>query len=171
MAKGRAYDNLYARLETKEGEKELYILARKRDRAGKNVQHVRIIKDENGNVRVNLEPVLKRWKEYFEKLMNEENNRDPRTEEAEMVNEEVNCVSREKVKNAIRRMKKGKTVGSDELPLEVWKFMEKMRIKFLIRLFNRLLMGKRMPEEWKESVLIPSYKNKETHSAVETIEK
>ena len=44
---------------------------------------------------------LKRWKEYFEKLMNEENNRDPRTEEPEVVNEEVNCVSREEVKNAM----------------------------------------------------------------------
>ena len=89
MAKGRAYDNLYARLETKEGEKELYRLARKRDRAGNDVLHVRVIKDENGNVMVNSEAVLKRWKEYFEKLMNEENNRDPRTEEAEVVNEEV----------------------------------------------------------------------------------
>ena len=37
MAKGRAYDNLYARLETKEGEKELYRLARQRHRAGKDV--------------------------------------------------------------------------------------------------------------------------------------
>ena len=43
--------------------------------------------------------------------MNEENNREPRTEEAEVVNEEVNCVSREEVKNALRRMKKGKAVG------------------------------------------------------------
>ena len=51
--------------------------------------------------------------------MNEENNRDPRTEEAEMVNEEVNCVSREEVKNALRRMKKGKAVRSYELPVEV----------------------------------------------------
>ena len=110
MAKGRAYDNLYARLETKEGEKELYRLARHRDRAGKDVQHVRVIKDENGNVMVNSEAVLKRWKEYFEKLMNEENNRDPRTEEAEVVNEEVNCVSRE-VKNLLRRMKKVKQLG------------------------------------------------------------
>ena len=32
--------------------------------------------------------------------------------EAEVVNEEVNCVSREEVK---RRMKKGKAVGPDEL--------------------------------------------------------
>ena len=77
MAKKRAYDNLYARLETKEGEKELYRLARQRDRAGKDVQYVRVIKDENGNVMVNSEAVLKRWKEYFEKLMNEENNRGP----------------------------------------------------------------------------------------------
>ena len=46
MAKGRAYDNLYARLETKEGEKELYRLARQRYRAGKDAQHVRVIKDE-----------------------------------------------------------------------------------------------------------------------------
>ena len=89
MAKGRVYDDLYARLETKEGEKELYRLARQRDRAGKDVQHVRVIKDENGNVMVNSEAVLKRWKKYFEKLMNEENNRDPRTEEAEVVKEEV----------------------------------------------------------------------------------
>ena len=53
MAKGRAYKDLYARLETKEGEKELYRLARLRNRVGKDVQHVKVIKDENGNVMVN----------------------------------------------------------------------------------------------------------------------
>ena len=134
MAKGRmtdcAYDDLYAKLETKEGEKELYKLARQRDKAGKDVQHVRIIKDENGNVMVNSEAVLKRWKEYFEKLMNEKNNKDSRTEEAEVVNEEVNCISREEVKNALRRMKKGKAVGPDGLPVKVWKCMGEMGINF-----------------------------------------
>ena len=146
MAKGRAYDDLYAILETKEGEKELYRLARQRNRAGKDVQHVRVIKDENGNVMINSEAVLKRWKEYFEKLMNEENNREPTTEEPEVVNEEVNCVSKEEVKNELRRMKKVKAVGPVELPVEVWKCMKEMGIKFLTRLFNRLLMGERMPE-------------------------
>ena len=138
MAKERAYDNFYARLETKEGKKELYRLARQRDRAGKDLQHVRVIKDKNGNVMVNSEAVLKRWNEYFEKLMNKENNRDPRTEETEVVNEEVNCVSREEVKNALRRMKKGEAVARDELPVEVWKCMGKMKIEILTRLFNRL---------------------------------
>ena len=75
MAKGRAYDNLYARLETKECVKELYILARQRDRAGKDVQHMKVTKDKNGYVMVNSEAVLKRWKEYFEKLMNKKNDK------------------------------------------------------------------------------------------------
>ena len=105
-------------------------------RAGKDVQHVWIIKDENGYIMVNSEAVLKRWKEYFEKLINEKNNREPRTKEAEVVNEEVNCVSREEVKNASRRMKKDKAVGPDELPVEVWKRMGKMRIKVLTRLLT-----------------------------------
>ena len=147
-------------METKESEKELYKLARQRDRAGKDVLHVRVIKDENGNVMVNSKAVLKRGKKYFEKLMNEENNRDPRTEEAEVVNEEVNCVSREEVKNALRMIKKGKAVGPNELPIEVWNCMGEMGIKFLTRLFNRLLVGEQMPEEWRRSVLIPIYKNK-----------
>ena len=92
--------------------------------------------------------------------MNEENNREPRTEEPEVVNEEVNCVSREEVKNALRKIKKSKAVGPDELPVEIWKCMGKMGIKFFTRLFNRLLVGERMPEEWRRSVLISSYKNK-----------
>ena len=160
MAKGRQYNNFYARLKTK-GEKELYRLTRQRDRAGKDVQHIRVMKDENSNVMVSSEAVLKGWREYFEKLMNEENDRELRTEEAEVVNEKVNCISREKVKNALRRIRKGKAVGSNpELPVEVWKCMKEMGIEFLTKLFNRLLMGEQMPEEWRRSVLIPIYKNK-----------
>ena len=77
MAKRHVHGDLYARLETKKGE-ELYRLAGQRDRAGKDVQHVRVLKDENGNEMVNSEAVLKRWKEYFEKLMNKENDRESR---------------------------------------------------------------------------------------------
>ena len=60
-------------------------------------------------------------------------------------------------------MKKVKAVGPDELPIEVWKCMREMKIEFLTRLFNRLLVGERMLEErkeWRRSVLISIYKNK-----------
>ena len=40
-AKPKAYAELYERFDTKEGEKDLYHLARQRDQAGKEVHQVR----------------------------------------------------------------------------------------------------------------------------------
>ena len=116
--------------------------------------------DEYGNVMVSLEVVLNRWKECFEKLMNKKNDREPRKAEVEVVNEKINFVSREEVKNVLRRMEKGKAVGPGQLPVEVWKCMEEMGIEFLTRLFKKLFVGEHMPEEGRRSVLIPIYKNK-----------
>ncbi|KAK3535646.1 hypothetical protein QTP70_018430 [Hemibagrus guttatus] len=70
-AKQKAYDELYTRLDTREGEKDLYSLARQRDRDGKDVQQARVIKDRDGRVLTSEESVQRRWKEYFEELMNE----------------------------------------------------------------------------------------------------
>ena len=105
---------------------------------GKDVQQVSIMKDENGYVMISSEAMLKKWKEYFEKLINEENDGVSKTEEIEIVNNGVNCASREEVKNALRRMKQGKAVGLDELPVEIWKCMGEMGIEFLTRLLNKL---------------------------------
>ena len=54
-------NRLYEKLDTKEGEKDLYRLARQRDRAGKDVLQVRVIKDADGNVLTSEESVLRRW--------------------------------------------------------------------------------------------------------------
>ncbi|KAK3564430.1 hypothetical protein QTP86_020368 [Hemibagrus guttatus] len=82
-AKQKAYDELYTRLDTREGQKDLYRLARQRDRDGKDVQQVRVIKDRDGRVLTSEESVQRRWKEYFEELMNEENGELCGTEIAE----------------------------------------------------------------------------------------
>ncbi|KAK3507426.1 hypothetical protein QTP70_020625, partial [Hemibagrus guttatus] len=79
-AKQKAYDELYTRLDTREGQKDLYRLARQKDRDGKDVQQVRVIKDRDGRVLTSEESVQRRWKEYFEELMNEENEREKRVE-------------------------------------------------------------------------------------------
>ncbi|KAK3571137.1 hypothetical protein QTP86_003098 [Hemibagrus guttatus] len=59
-AKQKAYDELYTRLDTREGEKDLYRLARQRDRDGKDVQQVRVIKDRDERVLTNLEKAYDR---------------------------------------------------------------------------------------------------------------
>ncbi|MEQ2261067.1 hypothetical protein XENORESO_005254 [Xenotaenia resolanae] len=63
---------------SEEGEKVLYTLARRRDRDEKDVQQVRVIKDEDGNVLTDSTSVIGRWKEYFEELVNEEIKREQR---------------------------------------------------------------------------------------------
>ncbi|KAK4318915.1 hypothetical protein Pmani_010106 [Petrolisthes manimaculis] len=92
-AKDRAYEKLYEKFDSREGEKDLYRLARQRDRAGRDVQHVKMIKDVDGNILTSEESVLRRWKEYFEELMNIENVRERRLEELEEWNEEVQEIS------------------------------------------------------------------------------
>ena len=63
-AKVKAYDDLYLKLDTEEGEKKnLYRLARVRDDAGKDVQQVKEIKDADGNVPTNGERARRRWLE------------------------------------------------------------------------------------------------------------
>ena len=93
------------------------------------------MKDESGNVMLSSKAVLKRWMEYFEKLINEENAECLGQRKQKWLKKKVNCVSRE-VKNSLKRMKKGKTVGPDDLPVEVWKCSVKMWIKFSTRLLN-----------------------------------
>ncbi|KAK3523476.1 hypothetical protein QTP86_033588 [Hemibagrus guttatus] len=138
-AKQKAYDELYTRLDTREGEKDLYRLARQRDRDGKDVQQVRVIKDRDGRVLTSEESVQRRWKEYFEELMNEENEREKRVEGVNSVEQKVDKIRKDEVRKALKRMKSGKAVGSDDIPVEVWKCLGEAAVEFLASLFNRVL--------------------------------
>ncbi|KAK3532154.1 hypothetical protein QTP86_009025 [Hemibagrus guttatus] len=159
-AKQKAYEELYTRLDTREGEKDLYRLARQRDRDGKDVQQVRVIKDRDGRVLTSEESVQRRWKEYFEELMNEENEREKRVEGVNSVEQKVDKIRKDEVRKALKRMKSGKAVGPDDIPVEVWKCLGESAVEFLANLFNRVLESERMPEEWRRSVLVPIFKNK-----------
>ncbi len=59
--KNNAYDELYEELDSKEGERTLYRLARQRHQAGKDVQQVRMMKDKDGKVMTDEESVLRIW--------------------------------------------------------------------------------------------------------------
>ncbi|KAK2917518.1 hypothetical protein Q8A73_004265 [Channa argus] len=159
-AKQRAYEDLYARLDTKEGEVDLYRLARQRDRDGKDMQQVSVIKDKDGNVLTGARSVMGRWKEYFEELMNEENERERRVEEVTGVEQVVAKISKSEVRRTLKRMKSGKAVGPDDKPVEVWKCLGEVAVEFLTSLFNKILESERMPEDWRRSVLVPIIKNK-----------
>ena len=55
VAKSMAYDRLYQKLETKEGEKEVFKLERAKERRTRDLGFVKCIKDENGRVNVRMQ--------------------------------------------------------------------------------------------------------------------
>ena len=122
-ANNNAYDELSEELDSNKGERILYRLARQRHHAGKDVQQVRMMKDTHGKVMTDEESVLRVWKEYYKGLMNEENERERRENDGERVNLEVEKISKEEVRENMKRMKNGKAVGPDDIPVEVWKCM------------------------------------------------
>ena len=68
-------------------------------------------------------------------------------------------ISGEEVRTGLRKMKKGKAQGLDDIPVEVWIAPGNKGVEFLVNFFNRLLQGGKMSDK-QRSVLIPLYKGK-----------
>ncbi|KAE8708554.1 homeobox-leucine zipper protein ATHB-12-like isoform X1 [Hibiscus syriacus] len=66
----------------------------------------------------------------------------------------------EEVKMALRKMGRDKAVGPDQIPITVWLALGEKGVKWLTNIFNIILETANMLEEWRESTVIPIYKNK-----------
>jgi len=64
VAKNNAYERLYQRLNSKEGENEVFKLARAKERRARDLGSVRCSKDEDGRVLVEDAKVQGRWQGY-----------------------------------------------------------------------------------------------------------
>ena len=51
---------------------------------------------------------------------------------------------------ALKRMKRGKAMGPDGIPIEVWRCLGDRAIVWLTKLFNLIFRSNKMPEEWGE---------------------
>ena len=62
VAKGKAYDDLYQRLGTKEGEKDIYRMTRIRERKTRGINQIKYIKDGIDQLLVKDEEIKGRWR-------------------------------------------------------------------------------------------------------------
>ena len=70
VAKSNAYDKLYMRLDSREGEKEVFKLARARERQTRDLSSVRCIKDEDGRVLTEDTKLRERSQSYCYRIFN-----------------------------------------------------------------------------------------------------
>jgi hypothetical protein len=64
------YDGLYQRLGTKEGEKDIYRMAKSIERKARDFIKVKCIKDATERLLTKDEDIKNKWWEYFDKLFN-----------------------------------------------------------------------------------------------------
>ncbi|XP_008472495.1 uncharacterized protein LOC103509649, partial [Diaphorina citri] len=124
IAKVKELDEVYKELETPEGEKKIYRIAKARDLASKDLTHIRQVKNGDGLVLRDENAVKTRWREYFNTLLNKENPREA-VEEREPNQGIVREIERSEVELALSSMKNGKAqMAYDRVPREeIWKCM------------------------------------------------
>jgi hypothetical protein len=161
-AKGQAYEGLYQHLNMKEGEKDIYRMARARDRKTRDLNQVKCIKDEREQLLVKEDEIRHRWQEYFDKLFNRENKNIVRLDDSfnDSNRRFVRRIQVQEVREALKRMKVGKAMGPDDISIKVWRCLRDLAIVWLTKMFNNIYRSNKMSEEWRRSILVPIYKNK-----------
>jgi hypothetical protein len=59
----------------------------------------------------------------------------------------VRRIQESEVKDAFKRMKGGKAIGPDGIPIEVWRSLGDVAIVWLIKLFNLIFRSNKMHDE------------------------
>ena len=103
--------------------------------------------------------IIERWKGYYSKLLSEEN---PGMFFGDgMPNEGLTpAINRKEVEVELKGMKQGKAMGPDGIPVEVWKNLGGEGVDMLLDLLQKIFEQERMPEEWRDTVLVPTFKEK-----------
>jgi hypothetical protein len=158
----QAYTELYRKLDTKEGENDVYKMAKLWERKTRDFNQVKYIRDEVDRLLVKDEEIKNRWREYFKKLFN---NKSEKTaieldDSIDTNRRFVRRIQESEVKETLKKMKIGKALRSDDIPIEVWRCLRDIAIVWLTKLFNIIFRSNKMHDEWRRSILVPIFKNK-----------
>ena len=69
-------------------------------------------------------------------------------------------MTRAEVESALKKMKKNKATGPDEIPVKAWRVLGGEGADVLWILMIKIEEQEHIPDEWRESVLVPIYKEK-----------
>ena len=114
----------------------------------------------SGELAMNTEEKAEIWKEYFDKLLNTEEPRElikKGNKEIGEVEVEVELTI-EDVKKAIRNLKNNKAAGTDGIYPELIKYRGDKLLNRMYELVRQIWEEERIPEEWKETIIVPVYK-------------
>ena len=123
------------------------------------------VKDVNTQMLVGKK-VRKRWAEYFEELLNVQEDREAvivavgDVHVPVMGDENEREITKEEVKRALNETKTDKAAGMDGVKAEMLKEGGMTALEWLVRVFDICFMLSLVPVEWVIACIVPLYKGK-----------
>ena len=117
-----------------------------------------IVKDDKVELVADPHSIMARWRNYFSQLLNAHEDNDVRQAEIHTVEPLVTEPSGFELELAIGKLKNHKSPGTDQIPAEFIKAGGRTICSVIHRLIISVWNKEELPEEWKESIIVPIYK-------------
>ena len=112
---------------------------------------------EKGDLVADSDNIMARWRNSFSQLLNVHKVKDVRQAEIQTIESLVPEPSAFEIELAIEKLKNHKSRGSDQIPAELFKAGSKTVLYEIHRLIISIWNKEELPEEWKESIVVPIY--------------
>jgi len=142
-----------------ECENEIFRMAKQMVKERQDITGLNCIKRASGKVIVDDKGIKDSWKEYVEKLMNEENEWDHKIS-AEVKEGPADCIGMAEVRAVLKKMKRHKAPGLSGLVAEMIQATGDIGIQWILDFCNGIVKEGSNPEDWKSSLVLPIYKGK-----------
>jgi len=117
-----------------------------------------IVKDEKGDLVADSHSIVDRWWNYFSQLFNVHGVNYVVQTEIHTAEPLVPDPSASEFELAIEKLKSHKSTGIDQIPAELIKVGGRTLCLEIHKLITSIWKREKLPEEWKESIIIPIHK-------------
>jgi len=116
------------------------------------------VKDEKGDLVADSHGIVARWRNYFSQLFNVHGVKDVGQAKIHTAEPLVPKPSASEVELAIDKLKSHKSPGIDQIPAQLIKAGGRRICLEIHKLIISIWKKEKLPEEWKESIIIPIHK-------------
>jgi len=120
-----------------------------------------IVNDDKGELVADPHSIMARWRNYFSQLLNVHEDNDVKQAEIHTVEPLVPEPSAFEFEFAIGKLKNYKSPGTDQIPTELIKAGGRTISCAIHKLIIFIWNKEELPEEWKESIIVPTYKKRD----------
>ena len=160
-ANDAGYDELYTKLDSREGQYMIYKLAKTRYRRTLDQEDIVYITDERKHIITEPKIIIGRWLDYFKHLLNIGNERDGNMTEVTQREDTPHTIIEPfelvEVEKQMKKMQNNKACGPDGVPTESLRLVDKVDPLLICDQMNAAL-GKGIPTVWRTRMLTPLYK-------------